>query len=483
MMSIDEQLSVLIKTQSAATMTIPSGAAGDVVTFNIGRTNLRNLKGDKIGVAGDTSIVLNTAGTMSGTETKAKDFNASSSNGDYWINYRTGLVTLKKGTTGTSADIDYKYAELETSGGSTGLVSQNNVWTGTNTFQNTVTYDTRIILSGNQSFTAASGNAYAYHSNTLGLVMYGEGSTYDVLMANKSGGTVFSVPTGTVNMEFAGNATFTSSLTQIGTGTSDGSDNKAITIFGGGVYGTTRGSGVALIGNEYASIGGDLELLAGDSAISGMIKFYVGDGSGTPVLAGSFSRTTKNFNTYGNIITTGSVTSIYNTVTTSGSTTLTDITRGLTIPGNLVTSAYVDSAYTSLLVGASSTDNATKPKVGIFMKYSGVGTQLHFGTSQDYATGVTNSDFYLDHFGKVFLNACTTNSASLNIPNGTAPTSAVLGDIWASSNSLKYYNGTATHFLWMGTTDVKTTAGAPYTNDGYVPVNIGGVTVKIMTTA
>jgi hypothetical protein len=283
-----------------------------------------------------------------------------------------------------------------------------------------------------------------YHSNTLGLVMYGEGSTYDVLMANKSGGTVFSVPTGTVNMEFAGNFTMTNSVTQIGSGTSDGSDNKAITIFGGGAYGTTRGSGVALIGNEYASIGGDLELLAGDSATSGQIKFYVGNGSGTPVLAGSFSRTTKNFNTYGNIITTGSITSIYNTVTTSGSTTLTDITRGLTIPGNLVTSAYVDGAYTSLLVGASSTDNATKPKVGIFMKYTGAGTQLHFGTSQDYATGVTNSDFYLDHFGKVFFNACNTNTASINVAAGTAPSSPVDGDFWYDGTNVKFRVGGTT---------------------------------------
>lgn len=311
-------------------------------------------------------------------------------------------------------------------------------------FTGDVAVDGRIVLSGNQSFTAASGNAYSYHSNTFGLVMYGEGSTYDVLIANKSGGTVLTMPTGTVNVEFAGNATFTSSLTQIGTGTSDGSDNKAITIFGGGLYGTTRGSGIALIGNEYASIGGDLELIAGDSATSGMIKFYVGNGSGTPVLAGSFSRTTKNFNTYGNIITTGSITSIYNTVTTSGSTTLTDITRGLTIPGNLVTSAYVDSAYTSLLVGASTTDNATKPKVGIFMKYTGVGTQLHFGTSQDYATGVTNSDFYLDHFGKVFLNACNTNTASLNMIAGTAPTSPVDGDMWYDGTNVKFRVGGTT---------------------------------------
>lgn len=225
----------------------------------------------------------------------------------------------------------------------------NHTWTGTNTFQNTVTLDTRLILSGNQPFTAASGNAYLYHSNVSGFTFYGEGSTYDILAANKSGGTVFAVPTGTINVQFAGNIT-----------------------------------------------------------------------------------------------TSGSMTSIYSTVTTSGSTTLTDITRGLTIPGNLVTSAYVDGAYTALLIGASTTDNATKPKVGIFMKYTGVGTQLHFGTSQDYATGVTNSDFYIDHFGKVFLNACNTNTASLNMIAGTAPTSPVDGDMWYDGTNVKFRVGGTT---------------------------------------
>lgn len=356
----------------------------------------------------------------------------------------SGLVIS---STATATEVGYLSgvtSAIQTQLNSKPGLSDNNTWTGTNTFQNTVTLDTRLILSGNQSFTAASGNAYMYHSNTLGLVMYGEGSTYDVLMANKSGGTVFSVPTGTVNMEFAGNFTMTNYLTQIGTGTSDGSDNKAITIFGGGAYGTTRGSGIALIGNEYTSIGGDLELIAGDSATSGMIKFYVGNGSGNPVLAGSFSRATKDFNTYGNIITTGSVTSIYSTVTTSGSTTITDITRGLTIPGNLVTSAYVDGAYTALLIGASTTDNPTKPKVGIFMKSTGVGTELHFGTSQDYATGVTNSDFYMNHFGKVFLNACNTSTASLNMIAGTAPTSPVDGDMWYDGTNVKFRVGGTT---------------------------------------
>lgn len=334
---------------------------------------------------GRTTSILTTA------EIQAVEYLAALDASKAVVTDASGLVIS---STATATEVGYLSgvtSAIQTQLNSKPGLSDNNTWTGTNTFQNTVTYDTRLILSGNQSFTAASGNAYMYHSNTLGLVMYGEGSTYDVLMANKSGGTVFAVPTGTVNMEFAGNATYTSSVTQIGTGTSDGSDTKAITIFGGGAYGTTRGSGIAVIGNEYPSVGGDLELIAGDSATSGMIKFYVGNGSGNPVLAGSFARATQQFNCYGNMVTTGSVISVYNMVNTSASTTLTNFTQAITNAGVLINTEYTANAYTSGIFWATSNDNATKPKAGIFIQETGLGTYLFLGTSNLYATGIVNT--------------------------------------------------------------------------------------------
>ena len=45
---------------------------------------------------------------------------------------------------------------------------------------------------------------------------------------------------------------------------------------------------------------------------------------------------------------------------------------------------------------------------------------------------------------KATFASCTTGYASQNIPNGTAPTTPVTGDIWATTAGLFYYNGTTT---------------------------------------
>lgn len=71
--------------------------------------------------------------------------------------------------------------------------------TGTGDF-----YPGRIILNGNQSFTAASSNAYIYHSTALGLVMYGNGSGDDFTLAGSSGANILSVATGTTTARFYG---------------------------------------------------------------------------------------------------------------------------------------------------------------------------------------------------------------------------------------------------------------------------------------
>lgn len=44
--------------------------------------------------------------------------------------------------------------------------------------------------------------------------------------------------------------------------------------------------------------------------------------------------------------------------------------------------------------------------------------------------------------GKLVTKATTATASGFNVPNGTAPSSPVTGDIWAVSGVLKYYNGT-----------------------------------------
>lgn len=302
--------------------------------------------------------------------------------------------------------------------------------------------------------------------------------------------------TGTGNIVFSTTPTFTGgilfsdSISSVSTNSVDGSDSKAITIAGGGAYGTTRGSGIAVIGNEYATIGGDLELMAGDSATSGAIKHYVGNGAGGAYLALKTERTTGLTTFYGGIdvaalaqlryaVTIGglatsdavgleigntaggtpyidfkssavdynvriingtsttlsfqgatggyffdtTINSIYSIVGTTASATLTNITQGIAIAGNLVTSAYVADGYTSGITWASTDDNASKPKGGIFLKTTGSGSYMYFGTSNAYVTGIVNT-VSIDPDGIVAsagftANATTTIASTGKIQLGT----------------------------------------------------------------
>ena len=88
-----------------------------------------------------------------------------------------------------------------------------------------------VKFTGNQVFPGpVLGAGYAYHSPNLGLVVYGEGSVFDLYIANKSGDPVFTVGTGTQDMALGGNLALAS--------------GKRISINGQGVLGS-RGAAVA----------------------------------------------------------------------------------------------------------------------------------------------------------------------------------------------------------------------------------------------
>lgn len=62
----------------------------------------------------------------------------------------------------------------------------------------------KVILNGDQSFVGASSNAYLYHSSSLGLVIYGNGTADDITIAGNSGANIMSVATGTTTARFFG---------------------------------------------------------------------------------------------------------------------------------------------------------------------------------------------------------------------------------------------------------------------------------------
>lgn len=87
--------------------------------------------------------------------------------------------------------------------------------------------------------------------------------------------------------------------------------------------------------------------------------------------------------------------------------------------------------------------------------------------------------------GALHLKAgtATASTAPLKFTTGTVNTSAEAGAM-EYNNTFHLTNSDATrrHIVTAPNT-TKVTAGAPYTNDGYIVVNIGGTDFKVMTTA
>lgn len=59
-------------------------------------------------------------------------------------------------------------------------------------------------FGGTRAFVAASNDAYVYHTTSLGLVMYGNGTTDDFTLASAGGANIMSVATGTTTARFFG---------------------------------------------------------------------------------------------------------------------------------------------------------------------------------------------------------------------------------------------------------------------------------------
>ncbi len=84
---------------------------------------------------------------------------------------------------------------------------------------------------------------------------------------------------------------------------------------------------------------------------------------------------------------------------------------------------------------------------------------------------------------KISIGAGTTSLAPLKFISGTNLTSPI-GGVMEYDNTFHVTNSDTTrrHVVTAPNT-TKVTAGAPYTNDGYVTVNIGGTDFRLMTTA
>lgn len=107
------------------------------------------------------------------------------------------------------------------------------------------------------------------------------------------------------------------------------------------------------------------------------------------------------------------------------------------------------------------------------------GGQIKIGSVRGALTAFGN----LIATARVHITAGTTTVAPLKLNTGTNLTTAEVG-AFEYDNTLYFTQSDATRRnVVLAASATKTTAGAPYTNDGYVTVRIGGTDVKLMTTA
>ncbi|MDD3371675.1 MAG: hypothetical protein PHE27_07635, partial [Alphaproteobacteria bacterium] len=124
----------------------------------------------------------------------------------------------------------------------------------------------------------------------------------------------------------------------------------------------------------------------------------------------------------------GSSLTIYNV---NESTTMTDYTQALTKAGINIVTSYTDTAYTPGVFWSTADNNSTKPKAGVWMYESSLGSNLLLGTSGGYATGITNT--------------MTLNYAGFVGIGSTAPQGIL--DILSSSGAIVRINTDYAHIM------------------------------------
>ena len=132
-------------------------------------------------------------------------------------------------------------------GSSYGQLSAAQTWTATNTFNG--------LLKVTGGAYPGNNNTGIYHDATSGLVLFGTGTTGDILLANKNGSTIFEVATGTAVVNFAGTPTVAGSTVwhagNDGSGsgldadTVDGVQAAAFALLAGATFSGNVGIGVA----------------------------------------------------------------------------------------------------------------------------------------------------------------------------------------------------------------------------------------------
>lgn len=85
----------------------------------------------------------------------------------------------------------------------------------------------------------------------------------------------------------------------------------------------------------------------------------------------------------------------------SDSATQTAFTQSISTAGLMITSDFVIGNFTPGLFWSTQNNNSGKPKTGIYPKLTSNGSYLYFGTSSNFATGITNDGLVIRYDGNV----------------------------------------------------------------------------------
>ncbi|MBI4434828.1 hypothetical protein HY635_03400 [Candidatus Uhrbacteria bacterium] len=121
------------------------------------------------------------------------------------------------------------------------------------------------------------------------------------------------------------------------------------------------------------------------------------------------------------------------------STTLTNFTQALTKAGMNIVTDYTAGAYTPGLFWSTQNNNATKPKAGIWLLEDGSGTDMLFGTSDSYATGITNTALTIDQSGDLAASGALTANNTYECVNVGTELRCNLRQYWRVADKTSGY--------------------------------------------
>jgi hypothetical protein len=105
------------------------------------------------------------------------------------------------------------------------------------------------------------------------------------------------------------------------------------------------------------------------------------------------------------------------------SSTQTDFSQAVTRAGLLITTEYTDTAFTPGIFWSTTNNNPTRPKAGIYLRETSVGTNIYFGTSNNYAAGITNNALVINPSGGV----TSSGTGGIGYSTGAGGTVAQVG--------------------------------------------------------